>query len=175
MDFQKILASQKELDQQIIDKYGIEKKSKKQEKTLAFLVELADLADETCCYKYWSKKVCADREIILNKYIKGLHFLLSTALDIGVRELDFPDVKHERPLVEQFLKVFSAVNDFVRGFNCAKFISLFAEYLVLGKSLGFTRKEIQAAYLDKNEVHCLRHRGIRDELNEGMVENESNE
>ena len=156
LDFQKLLASQRELDQRIINKYGIEKKTKKPEKTLAFLVELSDLADETCCYKYWSQKVCADPEIILNKYIKGIHFLLSIALDLGVRELDFPVAKIERPLTEQFLKVFSAVNDFSKVFNCAKFISLFAEYLILGKTLGFTRQELELAYLTKNEVHCLR-------------------
>ena len=151
-----MLMLQKQLDDCIFKKYQIEKKTKKPEKILAFLVEISELAEETCCYKYWNQKVCAPAHVILDKYVSALHFLLSIALDFGVRELEVPIVKTERPLTEQFLKVFSESTLFLKEFNYTKFISLITQYVFLGKILGFTREEIQSAYIEKNGQYCVK-------------------
>ena len=51
-----------------------------QEKGLALLIELAELANETRCFKFWSTKGPSDDAVILEEYVDSIHFLLSLVL-----------------------------------------------------------------------------------------------
>ena len=53
-------------------------------KMLALLVEIGELANETRCFKYWSNKPASEREVILEEYVDGLHFILSIGIDLGI-------------------------------------------------------------------------------------------
>ncbi len=44
---------------------------------LALTIELAELANETRCFKYWSSKGPSEREVILEEFVDSIHFLLS--------------------------------------------------------------------------------------------------
>jgi dimeric dUTPase (all-alpha-NTP-PPase superfamily) len=153
MDFTKLLTIQSQLDSVIMQKHGLQKKEKTREKILAFLVELGELANETRCFKYWSIKQPSEREIILDEYADGLHFLLSISLDLGIRNLEINPHLCEKVLSEQFLKVYSRANEFQKNLDFAKFINLFNEYLNLGGCLGFTIPEIEESYYNKNKVN----------------------
>ncbi len=60
------------------------KKIVKKKKMLALLVEIGELANETRCFKYWSNKPASEREVILEEYVDGLHFILSIGIDLGI-------------------------------------------------------------------------------------------
>ncbi|MDF2945482.1 MAG: dUTPase [Bacillales bacterium] len=156
MDFTKLLSIQSELDRVIMEKHGFQKKEKTKEKVLAFLVELGELANETKCFKYWSIKPPAEREVILDEYADGLHFLLSISLDLGIKNLETTQHKCETNKTEQFLKVYCKANDFQKSHDFLKFMQLFTAYLNLGGCLGFSISEIEDAYYNKNRVNHQR-------------------
>lgn len=149
---------QKELDERIRIEHGLVNVDLILQKILAFQVELAELANETRCFKYWSKKPPSVREVILEEYVDGIHFLLSIGLDIQTTNgLDESHVENlERNVTEQFTKLFELSSQFqlVRTEACYK--HLFQEYIYLGKLLNFTTKEIEEAYIGKNEVNHQR-------------------
>ena len=53
------------------------------EKGLALLVELAELANETRCFKFWSMKGPSEIAIILEEYVDSIHFILSLGIEKG--------------------------------------------------------------------------------------------
>ena len=52
----------------------------KDERFLALLVEIGELANATRAFKYWSLKPAEERARLLDEYADGLHFFLSLAL-----------------------------------------------------------------------------------------------
>src|SRR5699024_11074132 len=50
-------------------------------KYLALLVELGELANETRCFKFWSKKPGSDRAVILEEFVDNLHFILLLGIE----------------------------------------------------------------------------------------------
>ena len=90
MNLQKLFAMQDILDQKIRKEHGLERADLFNDKILALYVEVAELANETRCFKYWSHKPSSPREVILEEYVDGFHFLLSLGLECGFAD-DIPD------------------------------------------------------------------------------------
>ena len=65
-------------------------------KMLALLVEIGELANETRCFKYWSNKPASEREVILEEYVDGLHFILSIGIDLGIDKTSYSINVHKR-------------------------------------------------------------------------------
>ena len=75
MNIQQLFMMQKELDDFIEQTQNIQQ-DVFQEKGLALMVELAELANETRCFKFWSTKGPSAREVILEEYVDSIHFIL---------------------------------------------------------------------------------------------------
>lgn len=157
MDWKKLYEMQKQLDQYIIENHNLsDKKDFFQEKYLALLVELGELANETRCFKFWSTKSRSEREVILDEYVDGIHFLLSLGIEkdyyfslTEIEEISFTET-------EQFNYVFEACVMFKQDTTKANYDKLFINFLQLGQLLGFNAKDIQLAYYKKNEVNFER-------------------
>lgn len=157
MDFEKLYSMQKLLDERIETQHGLQAENLVEKKILALLVEIGELANETRCFKFWSLKPAAPLEKVLEEYVDGLHFILSLGLDL---DFTYNPTNNETKkkagtgiLVEQFLLVFQAVNQFQQKKTIETYNDLFANYLSLGDYLGFTGEKIQQAYIQKNEVN----------------------
>src|SRR5579875_4105332 len=99
---------QSELDAHIENEHP-RKENRHSEKVLALLVELGELANETRCFKFWSIKPASPKEVILEEFVDGIHFILSLGIECGFSEADFsvPDtMEADLDATEQFLKVF---------------------------------------------------------------------
>ncbi|MEK4636859.1 dUTP diphosphatase [Bacillus sp. FSL W8-0519] len=154
MNLPQLFQMQKVLDERIVQEHGIEGKVLLLEKVVALRVELAELANETRCFKYWSDKPASGREIILEEYVDGLHFILSIGLELGVdKSLETLDIKPFfcDKIAEQFNKLFILEWNFKFDYEFG--LDLF---IALGEMLGFTWGEIAAAYLEKNKVNHQR-------------------
>ncbi|MTH52900.1 dUTPase [Bacillus mangrovi] len=156
MNIKALFAMQKELDAKIERQHGLENENLIQRKTLALLVELGELANETRCFKFWSKKAASERSIILEEYVDGIHFILSLGLEHQYESQT--SLKHmkdskETDLTHQFLMVYDAVSLFDKSPDLQAYLTVFGEYLYLGQLLGFAPKEIEQAYLLKNEIN----------------------
>ncbi|WP_085523154.1 dUTP diphosphatase [Tuberibacillus sp. Marseille-P3662] len=150
---------QKELDQSIVHQHQLSGQDLSQDKFLALLVELGELANETRCFKFWSLKGPSDHETILMEYVDGFHFLLSLGLDFG---FDMPAelVTSEQPSPKSqtaaFLQVYAAVDQLKNDVNFLHYQQLFAAYLALGDSLTFSFADIEKAYYKKNNINHQR-------------------
>lgn len=149
-----LFATQKKLDQRIVDKHHLEGASFGNEKLLALLVELGELANETRCFKFWSLRGPSEALVILEEYVDGLHFILSIGLDYGYLDVELvPKFNNEISLTNRFLNVYSKIEHFNVESTKENYQNLFEAFLLLGYQLGFTSEQIEQAYHEKNVIN----------------------
>ncbi|WP_199425618.1 dUTP diphosphatase [Thermaerobacillus caldiproteolyticus] len=153
MDLQKLYSLQRQLDKRIETQHGLQEENLVEKKILALLVEIGELANETRCFKFWSVKPAAPMEKVLEEYVDGLHFILSLGIECNFIHTVEEDEDKRYSLVEQFLRVFQAANEFNKAKSLESYKRLFTTYLQLGTQLGFTSEQIEQAYIHKNEVN----------------------
>ncbi|WP_078379460.1 dUTP diphosphatase [Sutcliffiella halmapala] len=154
MELKKLYTMQLELDSKIEKQHGLKNQDLVEQKILALLVELGELANETRCFKFWSVKPASEQRVILEEYVDGVHFLLSIGLTLGYTS-DIPrevGTKTES-LTEQFLSIYELVTLFKEEKQEEPFLVLFATFMELGAMLGFTWDEVENAYMTKNKVN----------------------
>lgn len=158
MTLQEWFAMQHELDSYIKREHELHGEDLFEKKVLALLVEIGELANETRCFKFWSKKPPASHDAILEEFVDGVHFILSLGLELGFsdRDIDLVSQEANEDQDRSFLKIFRLVNDFRQSKDAADFEELFRQYIILGQSLGFTLDDVQDAYKKKNEVNFKR-------------------
>ncbi|MED4969431.1 dUTP diphosphatase [Parageobacillus toebii] len=153
MDLSSLYSLQRQLDERIEAQHGLQEEDLFDKKILALLVEIGELANETRCFKFWSVKPPSPREKVLEEYVDGLHFILSLGLECDFLYSEIPPQLATLPLVEQFLVVFRAADEFRKTKSRQSYNRLFTEYLLLGGQLGFSMEEIEKAYKQKNQVN----------------------
>jgi dimeric dUTPase (all-alpha-NTP-PPase superfamily) len=155
MNFVKLFEMQKELDSRIENEHGLHNESLVERKLLALLVELGELANETRCFKFWSKRPSSPKEVILEEYVDGLHFVLSLGIEKGFeKEVYHFEVQEElAELVTSFMNVYTQIMFFKNVPSKEGYLELLKGYLILGQALEFSYGEIEAAYVDKNTVN----------------------
>lgn len=161
MDFSTLFRMQGELDKHIEEKHSLQGESLLDRKLMAFHIELAELANETRCFKFWSEKGPSPFSVILEEYVDGIHFLLSVGLEFGYDDekvYNLPPVEEvdNITLVQSFYDVMDAVTELRKKGDRASYRNLFETYLLLGSRLQFTEEDIVKAYFEKNEVNFQR-------------------
>jgi dimeric dUTPase (all-alpha-NTP-PPase superfamily) len=158
MQLERLLEMQKALDRHIEEKHGLLHEDLFNKKVLALLVEIGELANETRCFKFWSVKPSSAKEVILEEFVDGVHFILSLGIECGfvAEQMELKIPASTLNVTDQFLRVYELVNIFKKAKDLTSYIELFAAYLVLAEQLGFTQREIEQAYFRKNEVNYQR-------------------
>jgi dimeric dUTPase (all-alpha-NTP-PPase superfamily) len=157
----KLFMLQSELEAHIEDKHPralSKSESRQHEKVLSLLVELGELANETRCFKYWSNKPASEREIILEEFSDGVHFLLSLGLEMGVEEITIKSDTKES-LTEQFIGLHNCFSVLSISFSLETYSAAWSAYMGLGEMLGFEWHEAEAAYLKKHMINHARQVG----------------
>ncbi|MDF2556959.1 MAG: dUTPase [Bacillales bacterium] len=158
MNLAKLFEMQLELDTRIEKLHNLESSDLFSKKTLALLVELGELANETRCFKFWSLKAPSEKSVILDEFADGLHFILSLGLLLGAEnqiDLKAKYIQEDEP-TSQFLKVYELISDLNKVRTVENINKAFMAYLALGDLLGFTKEDIENAYFAKNEVNHKR-------------------
>ncbi|PGT90158.1 dUTP diphosphatase [Bacillus thuringiensis] len=157
-----ILGLQRVLDTRVCEEHGLNPKARVENLVLALTVELGELANETRCFKDWSVKPPSEREVILEEFVDGIHFINGLGIVLE-REEDLLGAKVEFKhvhisLVEQFNEVYSAIASMRWVLQNSKWRDVGQElkkvyegYFLLGQLFGFTFDEIYSAYMKKNE------------------------
>ncbi|MEK4486695.1 dUTP diphosphatase [Psychrobacillus sp. FSL H8-0484] len=126
-------------------------------KGLALLVELAELANETRCFKFWSTKGPSERVIILEEYVDSVHFLLSLGIEKDFHDLkDWPKDKIEEDLTKLFLLTNEAILVFLNNPTKIDYEKIWILYGAIAEKLGFSSEEVLHAYISKNETNYER-------------------
>jgi dimeric dUTPase (all-alpha-NTP-PPase superfamily) len=156
MNIRRLFAMQYDLNTRIVKEHRLEDVNLSKQRRLAFLVELGELANETRCFKYWSKRPASEKEIILEEYVDGLHFVLSIGLELSfteVKMLDEVELQQKMDKLELNELFLSLYQLGAKPLSAEEFTIFFEEFLCLGVKLGFSFDEIETAYLDKNAVN----------------------
>ncbi|MGG3734494.1 dUTP diphosphatase [Heyndrickxia coagulans] len=176
MNLKKLFIAQKELDEHIEKNHPRKEGEDRFGKLiLALQVELAECAQESRCFKFWSSRqepVTEDLRVVdykesgeailetynplLEEYVDCLHFILSIGLELNIPVIYGTETKwdeltsDETDITQQFLLVFENVNKLVHPID---WINLFEEFYILGKMLGFTWEQIEESYFEKNRIN----------------------
>lgn len=153
LDWDKLFSMQQELDRRIEEGHGLVDENLIDRKILALQVELAELANETRCFKFWSLKPPAPKDVILEEYVDGIHFLLSLGIEIGYTGPIEAQGACGHGMVEQFNALFEMISGLRNNQTTDEYVKVFGCFLTLGEELGFTMEDIQHAYMKKNEVN----------------------
>ncbi|PEQ96849.1 dUTPase [Bacillus sp. AFS006103] len=158
MQIEQLFQMQKALDQHIQEKHNLQDENLFDRKVLALLVEIGELANETRSFKFWSVKPSSAKEVILEEFVDGVHFILSLGIECGfdTEQMDLNKQKLTLSVTEQFLCIYDRISIFQKSKSLADYINLFQSYFELAELLGFTYEEIKMAYFLKNEVNYLR-------------------
>lgn len=155
MEFKELFQMQEKLDQFIEQNKQIDY-DVFQEKGLALLVELAELANETRCFKFWSSKGPSEKKIILEEFVDSIHFLLSLGNKKGFSLDAWPEVHDERNLTELFLEVQKLILHFIENPTEETYVKVWEGYGTLAYNLHFTLDDIIQAYIEKNKKNYER-------------------
>jgi dimeric dUTPase (all-alpha-NTP-PPase superfamily) len=155
MNLAQLFDMQQQLDGRIEREHQLEHESLFERKVLALLVELGELANETRCFKFWSKKPSSKKEVVLEEYVDGFHFILSLGIEATFHEESLniePPIK-QQDVVALFMKVYAIVMEFKENPTKELYQQLIVTYIALGQALDFNGEEIERAYLQKNMVN----------------------
>lgn len=157
MNITKLMDMQTALDKHIETKHDLFTENLVERKILALLVELGELANETRCFKFWSLKGPSDKETILAEYVDGIHFILSLGIEKGfIPKVETRSLLKQTDITTQFIAIYGSINEFRKHLTDETFQTVFSEYLLLGEMLGFSAKDVETAYITKNEVNYER-------------------
>ncbi|WP_085991731.1 dUTP diphosphatase [Oceanobacillus senegalensis] len=156
MDWDILFSMQSQLDTYIKENHSLAERDLFQEKCLALLVEIGELANETRCFKFWSNKPRNDVNVILEEYVDGIHFILSLGIDKGYRYESKGLSAVSNSETVQFNRVFTTCAQFRSNPSKENYETLFDSYIQLGNILGFTESDIKDAYYKKNEINYER-------------------
>ncbi len=159
MDLQKLFLLQRELDHHIETEHNLQGVSLINKKILALVVELGELANETRCFKFWSNKSAAPKNVILEEYVDCLHFILSIGITSGFTNIS-PNfnvcVSDDIDITEILLDLNMTINNFMSDQSMETYILIFDKFFLLGAGLNFSLDEIELSYLNKNEINHKR-------------------
>lgn len=150
MNWTTLFDQQRRLDERIKEEHQLSG-NQFDERLLALLVELGELANETRSFKFWSTKGPSPQDVILEEYVDGIHFLLSLGLALGYERESFPAGSSYLDATDAFLDVFRKVTNFGLSKTEAMYETLMAAYLELGYTLGFNEELIMLAYVSKSK------------------------
>lgn len=170
---------QSELDAHIEETHPRkEGESRHDKKVLAALVELGELANEARFFKFWSHDQAPRKEVpevvvtedfgggnrveeviyrnlVLEEFVDGIHFLLSIGLENGIEELSIKPIK-KHTLTEQFNNLFCVFSLMFVYFTPKAYSEAWSAYVGLAGMLGLSWEEVEAAYLAKNKKNHQR-------------------
>lgn len=157
MKFSELFEMQRALDSFIQQTQNI-KRDVFEEKGLALLIELAELANETRCFKFWSTKGPSERDVLLEEFVDSIHFLLSLGNEKGYTLDEWPEIQKEEDLTSWFIKTQQAILTFIDQSTEEHYVQVWKYYGVLAFNLGFSIEDITQAYILKNEKNYERQR-----------------
>ena len=147
----KLYEKQKELDLEIAKNHNITYESTRNKRIVALLVELGEFANTTRTFKFWSNKGPEEKDVVLDEFADGLHFLLSLGVDKGyiVDSIDIED--NDLSLTDNLLRTYELVSNYSKEQTLINYIKMFESYLVALYKVGYTWEEAELAYFKKLE------------------------
>ena len=151
-----LFAAQRALDATIHQQHQTNYQKTQDDRLLALLVELGELANTTRCFKFWSLKGSEEAAIVLDEYADALHFLLSIGIMHNFtfeEQIIIPFAGH---LTDGFLTIYQAVETFRQVVSFSNYQKLFSAFTSIIPLLNADSAKIVSAYQTKLAVNYKR-------------------
>lgn len=126
-------------------------------KFLALLVEIGEFANEQRCFKYWSLKGASDKEILLEEFIDGFHFIISIANNLELKLSDYKfQYQDKLSLTSLFLYLFDLTLKLQKEKSLVVLHQWMNIYYSIAKLCDFSADDIFNGYCKKNKINHLR-------------------
>ena len=156
INLKELYSLQASLDAEIAENHGVSYETTFEKRLLALIVEIGELANETRCFKYWSNKGPSPKEVVMDEFADGIHFLLSLGIPLGANKYEYQIRKSELSLTRQILEVYKAATLLVDHYDLTHYEDAFQKYLNLSASIGMSEEEIIGSYKAKLKVNHTR-------------------
>jgi dimeric dUTPase (all-alpha-NTP-PPase superfamily) len=133
---------------------------------LALFTEIGEYANETRCFKYWSQKKPAAKEVQLEELVDILHFTLKLMVFKRVNLPILYDEYMQKTLKDIFVRLkcyVSAKQELTDHINCLfvsaaarNYDSVLERICTIAIHQGYTPEELEEAYLRKREINIKR-------------------
>lgn len=147
---------QADLDKEIAINHNVSYESTFERRLLALIIELGELANETRCFKYWSNKGPSPKEIVMDEYADGLHFLLSLGIPLKVSKQEYELHKSSDDLTHQFHLMYEKALALREHYDESHYLDAMQYYLNLALSINMSSEEIISSYKKKLSVNHKR-------------------
>ncbi|WP_147565526.1 dUTP diphosphatase [Clostridium tyrobutyricum] len=138
---------QQNLDVRIRKEQGLEHESLLSQKTLALQVEIAELANESRCYKFWNSTNISNNKSILESLVNSLYFLLSLGIEKNFNDINTIQYRENKSnITSQFLNLYVDINDFIVCSSKDHYITLFEDFLSITLNFGYSPNTIIKEY-----------------------------
>lgn len=140
--FSKVYKENKKLDAIFHELYDNNSKETFRKNVLELLVELGELANETRCFKYWSKKGPSDKKIILDEFADCMLMVLCfcNMLEVDLKE-DFLESKNN-DVIEQFVYLYHESSLLINDFSKNRIKDVLVNLVELGNLIGLSDNDI---------------------------------
>ena len=151
----KIWEMQKALDNAILENNKLNYSNTFINRSLAFIIELAEFSNETREFKYWSKRPASEKDILLEEYIDGIHFIVSQGIYFECKK-EYELTKSTLSIVELTIETFRLSSMIVKEPTKELVENIINLYLQIGIYYGFSNDDIMTHYIKKNKINYQR-------------------
>ena len=144
---------QEDLDSRIFELHETNRKETRDDRILALLVELGELANETRSFKYWSLNKEINEEEMFEEFSDVLHFALSLGIDIRFNKTSIDYDESNLMVADLFRNMYEKVIHFQIEESLAKYESLMVTMCQLADKIGLTSEKMREMYFFKNKIN----------------------
>ncbi len=147
---------QQQLDQHILDNHQLTRPETTQRRILALLVELAESANETRCFKFWSLKPSSELAVIEEELSDVLHFIISLNLNLEKPLTSIELTVTTQELTTLFLQTFHQALRLSEELNQENIAQVLNSFFNLVLAVGSSPQALLQAYVEKNQINHQR-------------------
>lgn len=156
INLKELYSLQASLDAEIAKNHNVTYESTFERRLLALIVEIGELANETRCFKYWSNKGPSPKEVVMDEFADGIHFLLSLGIPLHASKYEYEIKKRDADLTRQIHEVYKAATTLLDHYDLKHYYDVFQKYLDLSASIGMSEQDIIDSYKAKLKVNHVR-------------------
>ena len=156
VNLKELYSLQAGLDKEIAKNHDITYETTIERRLLALIVEIGEFANETRCFKFLSNKRPSPKDVIMDEYADGMHFLLSLGIPLGAKKYEYKLRKSHKDLTTQILETYKACIALKTHFDLKHYEKAFQVYLNLSQAVKMKPQDIIDSYKKKLDVNYIR-------------------
>ncbi|AOG60684.1 dUTP diphosphatase [Spiroplasma helicoides] len=152
-----LIEKQKKLDANIESTHNIPQNEETlSKKIVALFVEFGEFINEQREFKFWSNKKASEKDVLLEEYVDGIHFILSIGYTIGFNPDSYKFDLKNKSIIDIYLECYEKLAIFNKNRSIENYINLLNSFFSVASILNFSEEDILDAYDKKNKINFKR-------------------